>query len=135
MLGAYSISHPWNAGSTVTIRLEEPDHPLLRCFGGASFAHTDEIFKFKDNPRGRVRVLLSLDAERTNMNLPGVGTGERDFPLAWIRPCGKGRVFYTALGHQKDVYWRPLILQHYLAGIQFVLGDLEADSAARDRGK
>jgi len=128
MLGAYSISHPWNAGSTVTIKLDEPDHPLVRCLGGSRFQHTDEIFKFRENPRGKVRVLLSLDSERTEMGLPGVAPGERDFPLSWVRLYGKGRVFYTALGHQKDVYWRPAVLKHYLAGIQFALGDLPADA-------
>ncbi|MCY2994471.1 MAG: hypothetical protein NTY19_42385 [Planctomycetota bacterium] len=38
---------------------------------------------------------------------------------------------YSALGHQKDVYWRPAILKHYLAGIQFAAGDLEADATPR----
>ncbi len=137
MLGAFSLSHPWNAGSTVTIKLDEAEHPLVRCFGGTRFQHTDEIFKFRENPRGKVRVLLSLDPERTNMSLPGVDPGERDFPLSWVRLWGKGRVFYTALGHQKDVFWRPAILKHYLAGIQFALGDLPADatpSAKRPAG-
>ena len=129
MLGAYSISHPWNAGSTVTIQLDEPQHPLVRWLGIASFKHTDEIFKFKENPRGKVRVLLSLDPARTDMTLPGIAPGERDFPLSWIRSEGRGRVFYTALGHQRDAYWRPTILKHYLAGVQFALGDLPADAA------
>jgi type 1 glutamine amidotransferase len=129
MLGAYSISHPWNAGSTVTIKLDDPKHPLVRCFGGSSFLHTDEIFRFKENPRNKVRVLLSLDTERTNMNFPGIAPADRDSPLSWVRRYGEGRVFYTALGHQRDVYWRPAILKHYLAGIQFALGDLPADAA------
>jgi len=127
MLGGYSISHPWNAGSTVVIRLEEPDHPLLRSFTTESFAHSDEIFVFRDFSRQRVRVLLSLDTARTDMNKPGV-TKDQDVPLAWIRRYGEGRVFYSALGHQKDVYWRSPILKHYLSGIQFALGDLQADA-------
>jgi type 1 glutamine amidotransferase len=127
MLGGYSISHPWNAGSTVMIRLEEPDHPLLRSFTTASFAHSDEIFVFRDFSRQKVRVLLSLDTAHTDMNKPGV-TKDQDVPLAWIRRYGEGRVFYSALGHQKDVYWRSSILKHYLSGIQFALGDLKADA-------
>lgn len=129
MLGGYSISHPWNAGSTVTIRLEEPDHPLVRCFGAASFPHTDEIFVFRDFSRAKVRVLLRLDTAQTDMDKPGVTDKTGDYPLSWVRRYGQGRVFYSALGHQKDVYWRPPILAHYLAGIQFVTGDLEADAA------
>lgn len=109
------------------IRLEEPDHPLLRSFTAASFAHSDEIFVFRDFSRQKVRVLLSLDTASTDMNKPGV-TKDQDVPLAWIRRYGEGRVFYSALGHQKDVYWRSPILKHYLSGIQFALGDLKADA-------
>ena len=50
-----------------------------------------------------------------------------DFGLAWVQQYDKGRVFYSAFGHYKNLYWDPQILQHYLAGIQFAFGDLEAD--------
>ena len=90
------------------------------------FEHTDEIFVFDRFSPEKVRVLLSLDTARTDMNKPDVCARTEFFPLSWIRRYGEGRVFYSALGHQKDVYWRPLILKHYLAGIQFALGDLEA---------
>ena len=131
MLGGYSISHPWCVGSTVTVKLDEPDHPLVKCFDGASFRHTDEIFEFDRFSRGKVRVLLSLDTARTDMKKPEIKRTDGDFALSWIRNYGQGRVFYCALGHQKDVYWRPAILKYYLAGIQFALGDLEADATPR----
>ena len=127
MIGGYSISHPWNSGSTVTIKLDEPKHPMVRCFRNSSFLHTDEIFEFDKFSREKVRVLLSLDTARTDMNKP-IKRTDGDFAMSWIRNYGKGRVFYSALGHQNDVYWRPTILKHYLAGIQFALGDLEADA-------
>ncbi|MEI8374209.1 MAG: ThuA domain-containing protein [Planctomycetota bacterium] len=125
MLGGYSIDHPWNAGSTVTVKLEEPGHPLLRGVATSSFPHTDEVFIFDHFSRNKVRVLLSIDTEKTDMSKPGVKRACGNFPLSWTRAYGKGRVFYSAFGHQKDVYWRPNILQHYLAGIQFALGDLD----------
>jgi type 1 glutamine amidotransferase len=98
MLGGYSISHPWNAGSTVTIKLDEPDHPLVRCFCKSSFLHTDEIFEFDHYSREKVRVLLSLDTTRTDMNKPEIRRTDGDFALSWIRNYGQGRVFYSALG-------------------------------------
>ncbi len=128
LLGGYSISHPWYTGSTVTVELDEPDHPLVRCFASSSFQHTDEIFEFEHYSREKVRVLLSLDTARTDMQKPEIKRIDGDFALSWIRNYGQGRVFYSALGHQPDVYWRPTILKHYLAGIQFALGDLEADA-------
>ena len=77
---------------------------------------------------GSQRVLISIDAKQTNMNVPGIFRKDGDFGLAWIRSHGKGRVFYSEFGHQEDVYWRPVILEHYLAGIQYALGDLQADA-------
>jgi type 1 glutamine amidotransferase len=133
MLGGYSIGHPWNLGSTVAVKLDEPEHPLVKCFNGTSFQHTDEIFEFDRFSRNRVRVLLSLDTARTDMKKPEIKRTDGDFALSWIRNYGQGRVFYCAFGHQKEVYWQPAILKHCLAGVQFALGDLEADATPRPR--
>jgi len=128
VLGGWSVNHPWNAGSTITLRIEEPSHPLTKMFGGPTYRHTDEIFQFDRYSRDRQRVLISIDTKQTNLNVPGIFRKDGDFGLAWIRTHGEGRVFYTEFGHQKDVYWRPVILEHYLAGIQYALGDLQADA-------
>ena len=42
--------------------------------------------------------------------------------MTWIKNYGQGRVFYNALGHEHELFWNPIVLQHYLDGIQFVLG-------------
>ena len=52
---------------------------------------------------------------------------DKDFPMSWIRPYGKGRVFYCGLGHFVYIYWNAAVLEHYLAGIQYALGDLKAN--------
>ena len=128
VLGGWSVNHPWNAGSTITLRIEEPSHPLAKMFGGPTVRHTDEIFQFDRYSRARQRVLIGIDTKRTGMNVPGIVRQDGDFGLVWIRSHGKGRVFYSEFGHQKDVYWRPVILEHYLAGIQYALGDLQVDA-------
>jgi type 1 glutamine amidotransferase len=53
---------------------------------------------------------------------------DRDFPLTWIRAEEKGRVFTSGMGHNANVFFNPQLLQHFLAGIQFALGDLDADA-------
>ena len=53
---------------------------------------------------------------------------DMDFAMTWVKSYGKGRVFYCALGHQHELFWNPIVLQHYLDGVQFVLGDLKADA-------
>jgi len=128
LLGAYSVNHPWNEGSSVTLEVEQPDHPVVKCFGGKTFTHKDEIFQFKDYTREKLRVLVRLDTSRTDMNKPDIFRTDGDFALVWVRKYGEGRVFYSEFGHQIDTYWNPTILRHFLAGIQFALGDLPADT-------
>ena len=57
-----------------------------------------------------------------------IDDGPREVPVSWIRKAGDGRVFYTNFGHREDTYRNPVILRHMLDGIQYALGDLEADA-------
>lgn len=126
MLGAYLAGHPWSRES-VTIKLDDPGHPLNAPFNGQGFQTTDEIYQFKaPYSRDRLRVLLSLDTTKTDMNKPGIRRTDNDFAVSWVRSYGRGRVFYCSLGHGPSIFWNPKLLRHYLAGIQFALGDLPA---------
>jgi len=127
LMGGYFAGHPWN--ETVTVKLDEPEHPLAKMFGGAPFAIADEIYQFKDPySRRRLRVLLSLDTLKTDMTKKGITRTDGDFAVSWVRNYGLGRVFYCSLGHRHDIFWNPRVLEHYLAGIQFALGDLPANA-------
>ena len=130
LIGGRFQSHPWNAGSTVTLKLDEPTHPVARAFGGRSFVVKDEIYQFKaPYSRDLCRVLLSIDTTKTNMKVRGLRRKDNDFAITWVKPYGKGRVFYCALGHQHDLFWNTTILTHFLDGIQYVLGDLKVPDA------
>jgi type 1 glutamine amidotransferase len=52
---------------------------------------------------------------------------DRDFAVFWVKRYGKGRVFYGMFGHIGGPFQSPAVLQHYLDGIQYALGDLEAE--------
>jgi len=39
------------------------------------------------------------------------------YAVAWLSTFDKGRTFYCSLGHRQEIYWNPMILRHYLAGI------------------
>jgi len=142
ILGARGAAHR-DADEKVTVRLDDPDSPLNAAFGGKPFTIADEIFRFQaPYSRGRVHVLLSVDVARTDMNQGRPRGGcirpDNDYPISWIRRHGRGRVFYCSLGHNPYVFWDERMLHHFLAGIQFALGDLEADaspSAAPDAGR
>lgn len=130
--GARFDNHPWGAGSTVVLRVEEPDHPLMAAFKEPCFIVTDEIYQVTaPYSRERLRVLLTVDPVRSRITAEqrnAIHRQDMDFAMTWVKSYGQGRVFYCALGHQHELFWNPVVLQHYLDGIQFVLGDLKADT-------
>lgn len=134
MLGGYENGgHPWGPKDVITLKVEDPKNPVNAAFQGRSFELSDEVFQFKDfYSREKLHILLSIDTEKTDMDpkrrfLPERAQ-DRDFGMSWIRDYGKGRVFYSSLGHNPDIFWNAPVLQHFLAGIQFALGDLKADA-------
>ena len=131
LLGGIFDGHPWH--EKVTVKPEGPDHPLNAAFGGKGFEITDEIYQFTGPySRKKLRVLLSLDTDKTDMNKKGIKRTDNDFPVSWVQRFGKGRVFYFSLGHDHPVFWNKAVLRHYLDGIQFALGDLPADTTPSD---
>jgi type 1 glutamine amidotransferase len=128
MMGGLFAGHPWNAGGTWAVQLDEPDHPLNKAFGGKGFFIRDEIYKVEGPySRDNLRVLVGLDMTKKRNQLSG-GRADNDHAISWIRDFGDGRVFYCSLGHNNDVFWNPAVLQHYLDGIQYAVGDLKADA-------
>jgi sugar phosphate isomerase/epimerase/type 1 glutamine amidotransferase len=130
MLGARGASHR-ESDEHVFIRLDDPGHPVNRVFGGTGFDFRDEFFRFHEPySRQRVRVLLSIDTDKTDLEqgraFGMVTTADNDYPVAWIRHYGRGRVFYSTVGHNPYVFWDPTLLGFYLDAVQFALGDLEA---------
>ena len=131
-MGGYFAGHPWTARHNVTIVVEDPTHAIIEPVfkGMKDFRVQDEIYQFRDEPysRERLRVLLHLDPERSDAPKGKLGRKDNDYAVSWVQKVGKGRVFYSSLGHNHHIYWNPLILKHYLAGIQFAVGDIVADT-------
>lgn len=123
MIGGYFDGHPWHATDTVTIKNEKPRNPIVSPFGKEPFQLTEELYQLKaPYDRAKCEVLLSLDTSKTDMTKPGVKRTDGDFAVSWIKDYGKGRVFYTSLGHNENV-WRDKRYQaHLLAGIEWAAG-------------
>lgn len=124
MMGGAFDGHPWH--TLVRLRNIDPKHPLNRVFEGRNFEVADEIYQFRKdtaNP-SQMRTLLTLDGSIVDLK-----KGKRSdgfYPVSWVSNYQDGRTFYCSLGHRDEIYWNPAILQHYLDGIQFALGDLKA---------
>src|SRR6266446_5253098 len=94
LIGGIFNGHPWAQG--VTVRVEDQEHPATAGLGEL-FRIDDEIYQFRSFSRANVHVLLSLDTSSVDLTKDGVHRDDGDFPLAWTRSYGAGRVFYTAL--------------------------------------
>lgn len=107
LIGAYFDGHPWV--QPVRIDVEDPEHPAMAGLG-SSFVILDEIYQFRGFDRKRVRVLMTLDLTSVDPGKEGAQRNTEDFPLAWVRSYGAGRVFYTALGHFDETWRDPRFL-------------------------
>jgi type 1 glutamine amidotransferase len=124
MMGALFAGHPWGRAP---VKIDDPTHPLVRCFEGKGFWISDEMYRMKDPySREKLRVLLSFDMSKLPNDKNSRPDG--DNPIAWIQQVGKGRVFYCSLGHKHDIFWNPTLLRFFLDGVQYILGDLPADA-------
>ena len=116
MIGGYFDGHPWH--QEVAIKVEDSKQGATKHLG-ASFKITDEIYQFKNFSRDRVHVLMSLDVTSVDLTKKGVNRTDKDFATAWTRDYGKGRVFYTALGHRDEVWKDERFQQHLVGGLRW----------------
>jgi len=130
MINGYFSGHPWGSGTQVSIKVEpgQEKHPLVAMFEGQNVDFKEEIYQLKaPYDSKKVHMLLRLDPEKSDMNVKGLNRDDKDWGVAWARHWGKGRVFYCSLGHNHEMYWHPKVVRHYLAGIQWALGDYEVE--------
>jgi type 1 glutamine amidotransferase len=134
MIGGEFKTH----GAQVSVDIINQDKECAACRHlSASWTVFDEIYQLKNFDRTKVHGLLTLN-KHPNDKSPG------DYPIAWIKEYGKGRVFYTSLGHREDV-WEPnspaqkggiknppeialAYQQHLLGGIKWALGLEKGDA-------
>ena len=129
MINGYFNGHPWMAGTQVNIYVEpgQEKHPLAEMFGGERLEFKEEIYQFKaPYDSSKVHMLLRLDPEKS-AQVNGLNRKDNDFGVSWARNWEKGRVFYSSLGHNHEMYWHPKVLRHYLAGIQWAIGDYKVE--------
>ncbi|MFT7463560.1 MAG: type 1 glutamine amidotransferase [Pseudohongiellaceae bacterium] len=125
MVGGTFDGHPWH--ETVTLRIEDKHHPATGALGD-SWEVTDEIYQFRDFRRAPAAVLLSLTDK--GIDLSGGHRPDGDYATAWCKPYGRGRVFYTALGHRPELWSDPLFLGHLWGGVEWAVAGPEHSFAA-----
>ena len=137
MIGAEFQSHGMFHPKAAVYNVD-PKSPLTAGWG-TSRAINEEFYLLKSYDVRKLHVLLELEKQPY--------TGEATtIPISWVKSYGKGRVFYTSLGHRDDVLFdAPIgdqeykkryndasvpkaVDQHILEGIRFALGLVTADT-------
>jgi uncharacterized protein len=129
MIGGYFDEHPWVTFDAPII-VEDPNFPGMQQWP-KSFILKDEIYQMKDYSRDKVRVLMRLDASKLDLNNPHVHRKDRDFAVTWAKTYGKGRVFYSTLGHVEQNWDDPRFQKMYLEAIKWAMGLVDADVTPR----
>jgi hypothetical protein len=119
MIGGYFDDHPWGVFDAPVI-VEEPGFPAMKVFA-ARFTIHDEIYQHKNFARDKVRVLARLDASKLDLANPKVHRTDRDFPVAWAKMYGKGRVFYSTFGHASEAWDNPQVQQMYVTAVKWAM--------------
>jgi len=122
MLGGYFDNHPWGVVDAPII-VEDPGFPGMRGFP-LTFTLRDEMYVFKaPYSRDKVHVLARMDAGKLDYSqAQGLHRTDRDFPVAWSKTYGKGRVFYSTFGHLPESWDNPAIQKMYFEAIQWAMG-------------
>ncbi|HEV2399125.1 MAG TPA: ThuA domain-containing protein [Candidatus Sulfotelmatobacter sp.] len=129
MIGGYFDEHPWGTFDAPII-VEDPAFPGMQQWP-ASFVWRDEIYQIKDYSRSKVRVLMRLDSSKLDLKNTKVHRTDGDFAVAWARDYGKGRVFYSTLGHVTENWDDPRMEKMYTEAIKWALGLINADATPR----
>jgi uncharacterized protein len=137
MIGGWFQAHPWGTFDAPVI-VEDQSFPAtqhmpkyLRLF--------DEMYSPRQWSRDKVNVLLRMDETKLDYVKPQYGVKstreDKDQAIAWSKMYGKGRVFYSSLGHTKEAWEDPLVRKHYAEGVKWVMGRTEGSTASHPKVK
>jgi type 1 glutamine amidotransferase len=101
LIGGHANWHP--PGLSFTVQIEDPHHAITR--GIDDFEVEDEIYISAYDPT--IHILASAEWHG------------RAHPMAWVKPYGSGRVFYTTLGHGPDTFRQPAMQRLLEQGVRW----------------
>ena len=137
MIGGWFQAHPWGTFDAPVI-VEDPTFPAMQHFPKYLRLY-DEMYSPRQWSRDKVNVLMRMDETKLDYVKPQYGVKstreDKDQALAWSKMYGKGRVFYSSLGHTKEAWEDQLVRKHYLEGVKWVTGRTEGSTASHPKVK
>ncbi|MCP4174445.1 MAG: c-type cytochrome [Fuerstiella sp.] len=103
-----------HGGQVFTTQVAASDHPIMRGYG--SFTSWDETYiHHLHNEQNRTVLEYRVEGDQAE--------GEDREPWTWVRTHGKGRVFYTAWGHDQRTFSNPGFHNLVERGMRWACGD------------
>lgn len=125
-------NHPWTKAENLEIELpivvEDAGHPAMQALPSQFTVFDEAAVHQAPYSRDKVRVLASLDLASVDPALGRDPANDRDVPIAWVKEYGKGRVFYSTLGHSDQSWDNPQVQQMFLDALRWALGVVEGDA-------
>jgi type 1 glutamine amidotransferase len=133
LVGGYFLNHPWH--QKVKLKVEDPKHPGATGFKDGDEI-TDEIYQFReDNVYSRDRLHVILSVNNSSIDVSKGARKDKDYAISWCQEYGKGRSFFTSLGHRKEVWKDPRFQEHLMGGIHWALKLKEGDATPSSKLK
>jgi type 1 glutamine amidotransferase len=126
LVGASFDYHP--VQQEIQVRLVDSKHPLIQAFPSDGFSHVDEPYFYKNAYTNLdFKPLLYFNNAEIKSQRKGQELTDGKTYVAWIRAQGKGKVMYASPSHNAQSFENPDLLQFYLDGMQYVVGDVACD--------
>jgi type 1 glutamine amidotransferase len=132
-IGGFFKTHPPGI-QNVKLKIEDPKHPAAAGFTDGQ-PYADEIYIFHDEPYSRDKLHIILSCEKGSFEPKQNGRKDGDYAISWCREEGKGKVFYTSLGHQDKVWKDAAFQKHLFGGLDWATGKLPGDATPTGKGK
>jgi type 1 glutamine amidotransferase len=129
MLGGRFDNHPWGVTDAPVI-VEDQAFPGMKFFAPVVNMH-EEFYQISGFSTEKSRILMRLDTSKLDMKAQGVQAADAPYALTWAKMYGKGRVYYSALGHDAATWDNPDIQRMWFEAVKWSLGLTDADVTPR----
>lgn len=124
LIGATFNHHPWT--QKIKLHVEDPKHPGAKGFKEGDEID-DEIYQFKE-PYSRDKLHIILSVDNSSIDTKKGERPDKDYAVSWCHEVGKGKVFYTSLGHRREVWRDPRFQASLIGGLKWALGEEKGDA-------
>jgi type 1 glutamine amidotransferase len=118
LIGAYFDGHPWH--QKIRVVVEDQEHPAAHGFKTGDEI-TDEIYQFRPEPYSRNKLHVIMTVDNGSIDVSKGKRTDKDYAISWCQEVGKGRSFYTSLGHRKEVWKDPRYQEHLVGGLRWAM--------------